>query len=70
MNDLVAPRYRIEYRDPELSALIVDFADTLVIAHLTVAHHRDDGLRGARGDLVIVNQDYETDVKTFPLIAT
>jgi hypothetical protein len=67
---LAPPRYRIEHRQPDLSPLVVAFADTLRAAHLAVATERT--ARGAgggtgAGDLVIVDQETETDVKALPI---
>lgn len=68
MDEVVIPRYRIEHREPGLSALIVASAATLKMARLTVARKRIRlQLSGAKGVLVIVDQEHETDVKTFEL---
>jgi hypothetical protein len=63
------PRYRIEHRHPDLAPLIVAFVDSLKVAHLAVATKRSVlRRRGLDGELVIVDQETEANVKSFDLL--
>jgi hypothetical protein len=57
---LSVPRYRVEHRSPDVSALIVGFADTMLIARGQLASAATRlTFRHAPGEAIVINQETE-----------
>ena len=62
------PRYRVEHRTRDRATLIVGFADTPLECRALVAVGAGRALReGTGGDLVVVDQETETDLARRPV---